>query len=242
MTAAPGRRTLSGVVAQDLIGQIRDGKYGVGEQLPTLQDLMAQHGVGYGVAREAMQQLVALGIADIRPKRGAVVLQVDAGSALDDATLAILLSDQAVDELYELRRLIEVAIAGQAAQHATSASLAAIREAQARFESAARVGVGANDADVDLHAAIAQASGNTVFMKVLDALRGVLAEVRAQVASYPGAVDSARIEHGIVVDAIAKGDADGAREAMNVHIDTAKEALLRARHNVFPPDGDDTAD
>jgi GntR family transcriptional repressor for pyruvate dehydrogenase complex len=191
---------------------------------------MTEHGVGYGVAREAMQQLVALGIADIRPKRGAVVLQVDVSAALDDATLAALLSDQAVDELYELRRLIEVAVAGQAAERASADGLATIRAAQRRFEEAAAAGRGANDADVDLHAAIAEVSGNTVFVMVLDALRGVLAGVRAQVAALPGATESACVEHAIVVDAIARGEVNEARKAMNAHIDTAKAAIFEARH------------
>jgi GntR family transcriptional regulator, transcriptional repressor for pyruvate dehydrogenase complex len=234
MVASWGRRTLSSALADDLLREIRDGKYGVGDSLPTLQDLMAQHGVGYGVAREAMQQLVALGIADIRPKRGAIVLQVDAGAALDDATLAALLSDQAVEDLYELRRLIEVAIAGQAASHVSPPRLSAIREAQARFERAADDGRGATEADVDLHAAIAAASDNMVFIKVLEALRGVLSGVRAQVASYPGATDSARHEHGVIVDAIEAGDEDAARAAMNAHIDTAKAFLLNARHQKSP--------
>ena len=72
-----GRRTLSGAVADDLVRRIGSGEFGVGDRLPTLQELMVHHGVGYGVAREAMQQLTALGIVDIRPHRGAVVRQLD---------------------------------------------------------------------------------------------------------------------------------------------------------------------
>lgn len=223
------RKTLSDAVADDLLRLIREGKYGVGDQLPILQDLMAEYQVGYGVAREAMQQLVALGIADVRPKRGAVVLQVDASSALDDATLAILLSDQAIEELYELRRLIEVATAGQAAERVTPEKIAKIRDAQARFERASSTGDAPSAADVDLHAVIAQVSGNTVFMKVLDSLRDVLASIRSQVSTYPGATESARIEHAAIIEAIARGDVEGAREAMNTHIDTAVDALLKAR-------------
>lgn len=229
MSISGTRKTLSDAVADDLLRLIREGKYGVGDQLPILQDLMTEYQVGYGVAREAMQQLVALGIADVRPKRGAVVLQVDASSALDDATLAVLLSDQAVEELYELRRLIEVATAGQAAQRITPENLARIRTAQESFERAATTGEAPNAADVDLHATIAAVSGNTVFMKVLDSLRDVLASVRAQVSAYPGAAESAKAEHAAIVEAIARGDVEAARSAMNTHIDTAIETLLKAR-------------
>jgi GntR family transcriptional repressor for pyruvate dehydrogenase complex len=229
MSISGTRKTLSDAVAEDLLRQIREGKYGIGDRLPILQELMAEYRVGYGVAREAMQQLVALGIADVRPKRGAVVLQVDASSALDDATLAILLSGQAIEELYELRRLIEVATVGQAAQRNTPEKIAKIREAQLRFEQESSTGEAPKAADVGLHAVIAQVSGNTVFVKVLDSLREVLSGVRAQVVACPGAVESARIEHAAVVDAIALGDVEGARQAMEKHIDTATQVLLRAR-------------
>ncbi len=227
--AGRGRKTLSGVVADDLVRQIRSGEVGVGDRLPTLQELMIQHGVGYGVAREAMQQLTALGIVDVRPRRGAVVRQLDGARALDDRTLAMLLSEQAVHELYELRRLIEVATAGQAAERATREQIEAMRGAQRAFDTALRSSGVVYAADVELHSLIAVASGNIVYTRVLDSLRGVLAEVRAQAAAVPGASLTAREEHAAIVDAIAAGDAELARSTMAKHIETAIDTVLRAR-------------
>ena len=216
------------MVAEDLLRLIREKTYAVGDLLPKMRDLMVAYDVGYGVIREAMQQLVALGVVDVRKRRGAVVIQAEADLSLDDATLAKLLSDQAVDELYELRRLVEVAAAGQAAERATPDQVRAIRAAQERVERA--TGVDAlSRADVALHAAIAEASGNAVYVKVLDSLKEVLAGVRTQVAAHPGAFEAACIEHAAVADAIAEGDEAAARRAMETHIDTAKVALAEAR-------------
>ena len=224
-----GRQTLSGVVADSIIRDIRARKLGPGDHLPTLKELSAQYDVGYGVAREAMQQLVALGLVDVRPRRGAVVREIDSTGALDDSRIAMLLSDQSVTELYDLRALVEVATAGQAAESASEAQLEEILSAQRAFDSSLRAGRAVYAADADLHAAIAQASGNAVFIRVLNALRGILVEVRAQAAVVPGAPEVAKHEHDAVVKAIVARDSHAARTAMAKHIATAKETVMRAR-------------
>jgi GntR family transcriptional repressor for pyruvate dehydrogenase complex len=224
-----GRRTLSGVVADLIIRDIRDGTLKPGDRLPTLKELSAEHEVGYGVAREAMQQLVALGLVDVRPRRGAVVREFDTSGGLDDSRLAILLSDQAVEELYDLRLLVEVAIAGQAATSATEEQLEGILSAQRAFDAALRADRQIHSADVDLHSSIARASGNTVFLRVLDTLRGILAEVRSQAIAVPGASEAAKREHDAIVKAILARDPEAARAAMTKHIETAKRTVMEAR-------------
>lgn len=231
------RRTLSGVVADHFIRQIREGVYAPGDGLPTLKEIAAEHGVGYGVAREAMQHLVALGLVDVRPRRGAVLLDIDARAGLDDSTLAMLLSDQAVDELYALRLLVEVAVAGQAAERATPEHLADIVHAQQVFEETLAAGEPHFTADVELHAAIARASGNRLFLRVLDALKGVLTEVRSKTGIVPGSAQVAQAEHAAVVQAIIDRDPVAARAAMRRHIETATATVHRAWLTAQPPNG-----
>lgn len=234
------RRTLSGVVADHFIRQIREGIYAPGDGLPTLKEIAAEHGVGYGVAREAMQHLVALGLVDVRPRRGAVLLDIDARAGLDDSTLAMLLSDQAVDELYALRLLVEVAVAGQAAERGSQEYLTEIVHARQLFEETLAAGEPHFTADVELHAAIARASGNRLFMRVLDALKGVLTEVRAKTAIVPGSGQVAQAEHASIVQAIVDRDPAAAREAMRRHIETATATVHRAWLTAQPPN--ETAD
>jgi len=224
-----GRKTLSGVVADNIIRQIREGEYEIGGRLPTLKELAANYDVGYGVAREAMQQLVALGLVDVRPRRGAIVRELDITGGLDDAKLAMLLTDHAVDELYDLRLLVEVAVAGQAASNATEKQLDGILTAQRAFDAEVRSGRPSHAADVDLHVSIALASGNTLFIRVLEALRGVLSEIRAQASVVSGASTVAIHEHNDVIQAIIKRDREGASEAMTKHIETAKATMHKAR-------------
>jgi GntR family transcriptional repressor for pyruvate dehydrogenase complex len=239
MYTQPGRN-LSQVVTEDLLRQIGEGRFKVGDRLPTQQELMRTYGVGHSVVREAMQQLVAVGIVDVRPRRGAIVLSVDASSALDAQILAALLTDQAVEDLYALRRVIEVAIAGQAAEHATPAQIAAIEEVHERFGQASSRDLPVFHIDVEWHRAVAEASQNLVYVRVLDALADVLAAIREQARRVPGATVEAHVQHTELLDAIKARDPDAARAAMERHIDTATEVIRVARR--LPPRGSTTSE
>lgn len=214
-------RTLSQSVTEDLLRQIRAGEIEVGDQIPTQQNLMKIYGVGHSVVRDAMQQLAAMGIVDVRPRRGSTVISVDSSRALDDRLLAVLLDKQAIDELYALRRLIEVDIAGQAAQRATPAQLRAVENAHDQFVQARKMGVRVHQQDIDFHRALAEASHNLVYLRVLDALVDVMTAVRQSATEVPGATADAEQQHAVVLQAIRDGDPVAARHAMLEHIETA---------------------
>jgi GntR family transcriptional repressor for pyruvate dehydrogenase complex len=226
----PGRRNLSHAIAEEFLRRIRDGELRVGDRLPKLEELMEQFGVGRGVARDAIQQLAAVGVVDVRPRRGAVVVGIEAQGALDARVLSALLEDQAVEDLYALRRLIEVAVAGQAAERASAAQVQDIRAAHEAFRDVYDGGRPPTQADIAFHRAIAVAAHNPVYVRVLDALGDVLAAVREeQAAAVPRSVREALGEHEAVLEAIEARDPEQARRAMEHHLEKATRGMRRAR-------------
>lgn len=223
------RRNLSHAIADELLAAIREGKYRPGERLPTEQGLMRLYGVGRNSVREAVHSLVAMGVLDVRPGRGAIVLSLGAESALDPPTVSALLRAHAVSDLYDFRELLEVEAAGRAASAAGPGELLPITQALDRYAWAVRAGTSPYLADLEFHRAVAAASGNVVFPQILDAVADVLAFARAQTDRVPGAVERALVEHAAVRDAIAAHDPAAARRAMAAHIASAKEAVERVR-------------
>jgi GntR family transcriptional repressor for pyruvate dehydrogenase complex len=174
--------------------------------------------------------LAALGVVDVRPRRGAVVVGVESGRALDPRVLSALLEDQAVEDLYALRRLIEVAIAGQAAERASADQIRAIRAAHETFRLALDGDRLPTQADIAFHRTIAVAAHNLVYVRVLDALADVLAAVREeQATAVPSSVRDALHEHEAVLEAIEAHDPDAARAAMERHLEAATRWMRRAR-------------
>ena len=134
------RRNLSHSIAESLLDRIRSGEVGVGERLPTEQGLMEEFGVGRNVIREAIQQLVAIGVLDVRPGRGTTVIGLGSDDLLDSRTMSALLEDQTIADLYAFRMLIEVEIAEAAASHADAQQIQAIADAHRRVRAQPRGG------------------------------------------------------------------------------------------------------
>jgi len=189
---------------------------------------MDRYGVGRGAVREAIQSLVAMGVLDVRPGRGAVVVGMGTEEALGMETIAALLDRSAIEDLYDFRELLEVEAAGRAAKRATPASVVEIAEALERLKLARRTGIPSYEADLDFHRAVVAASGNVIFLRVLDAVADLLSTVRSQTEHVPGAVERAMGEHEAIFRAIAEHDPTGARRSTVEHIASGRAAAAEA--------------
>jgi GntR family transcriptional regulator, transcriptional repressor for pyruvate dehydrogenase complex len=234
LSRAPVRRTtLSQSIAQSILERVARRELGVGDRLPTEAGLMAEFGVGRNVVREAIQQLVAIGVVDVRPRRGAIVQAIPAESALDNRTVYALLEDQTIDDLYAFRRLIEAEIAARAAERADADGLNAIAEKHEHYRRLLAAGQPVFMADVAFHRSIAVASGNEVYVRVLDELADILEAAREETDHVHGAPERGLADHGAILEAIAQRDAKAARSLAEEHIRTA---LLAIRRSMEPHD------
>ena len=222
------RQTLGQVVAEELLARLRTGALSPGQRLPAQRQLMEEFGVGANTIREACQSLVAMGILDIRPGRGTVIVSASVDSAFGVDTVAALLADQAVLDLCEFRQAVEGEMAALAAMRASAEDIAAIRGALDKFRQVLVMGEPVYPADVQFHRAVAEAAHNAVFGNVLDALGERLVRARQRTESIPGTKEQALIEHQSVYDAIVRHNAPAARLAMSSHLDTVMSATSRS--------------
>lgn len=109
-----------------------------------------------------------------------------------------------------------------AAERRTAGQNAAIQRALAEIDEAVSAGRDGVDEDVAFHNAIANATGNPLYLSLLGFLRQFLREaVTLGRMSEPGFGEIKTMlqdEHHAVADAIARGDAEGARNAARSHI------------------------
>jgi GntR family transcriptional repressor for pyruvate dehydrogenase complex len=229
------RRNLSHSVAEVLLERIRSGEVRVGDKLPTELGLMEALGVGRNVIREAIQQLVAIGVLDVRPGRGTTVIGVGSDDLLDARTVSALLEDQAVRDLYGFRMLIEVEIAEAAASHASASQIEVMAEAHREYQHNRATGLPVYRSDLAFHRGIALASNNQIYVRVLDALTDLLEAARERTDHVAGAPELAIEQHGIILEAIRRGDGAAAREEMRRHIRSAIEVIEKLHPGVPAP-------
>ncbi len=232
----PSRRLLateglSDRLAADLRQQIETGALQPGNKLPTELALAAQFAVSRTVVREAVSRLRSTGLLVARQGSGVFVAAQAAARplAFDAAVLANL---DAVLDVVEVRRSLESEVAALAAQRATAQQRAAINAALKLVDQSVASGSATVDEDLAFHQAIAEASGNGQFPRLLRHLAQYLREAmlvtRRNESLKPEYMAAVRCEHQAIADAIARGDAAGARVAAAEHMHQAAQRLQAA--------------
>jgi GntR family transcriptional repressor for pyruvate dehydrogenase complex len=227
------RPPLATALVDALSAQIRQGRLGVGTRLPTESALAQAHAVSRTVVREALSRLQASGLVETRHGVGTFVSEaVDASFFQVRPDELATLND--VVAVLELRIAVESEAAALAAERRSSQDLRRMRSALRDFGQAVDAGRDAVAADVALHQAIAQATGNARFERVLAALgQGAIPRARLQGAAVPDTLRLAYLrhvnaEHESIVQAIADGRAEAARMAMRQHLANSCERRRRA--------------
>lgn len=223
------RQNLSQATAALLLESVQAGEFRAGEKLPSERELMTRFQVGRNTVREAVQSLVSQGILDVRPGRGTTVLGTDTRYLFKDQTFITMLSNSAIDDLYEFRMLLETESAARAAERATDQQRTAVSQALDRYVEAYRSGGLAYRRDVEFHASVARASNNSAYAGAFDAVAKTLLTAMRATDELPWTVERGCVEHGAIAECILEGNPEGARAAMTLHLQSAKRALAEAR-------------
>ncbi len=225
--------SLASDLARQLAEQIRGERFRAGDRLPTEAELMRQGGVSRTVVREAVAALRAEGLVITRQGVGAFVAEAAPGFSgfnIDADTVASL---RQVLKVMELRVGIEVEAAGLAAARRDARQLQAIADAQKTFRAEIAGGASAPAADFALHRTIFAATGNEYFASFLDFLgqiiipRQLVRFAQGPSEQQAGYLQRVAREHDRVVQAIADGDAEAAREAMRTHLERGRARYTR---------------
>ncbi len=188
--------------------------------MPAERELCERLGVSRTVVREALNLLEARGLLRIEHGRGAVVSDGDTHAVKDTLAMLLRVQSQTLSELLEVRKILEVEIAGLAAERADEDDIRTMREALGRMRDLIDVSEGYVEADVDFHSLLAAGARNGVLLQMMEPVVGLLKASRRVSASLPGAAQRALREHEAILKRVAAGDADGARAEMRIHLES----------------------
>jgi GntR family transcriptional repressor for pyruvate dehydrogenase complex len=219
---------LSDAAAAQIAQAISGGNLKVGDRIPSERELMRQLGIGRASVREALRQMQTMGVIDVRPGQGAVII-----NTLTQAPAAqlwkIWLSQHsaAALQLLDVREALELKATELAARLAGELDISRLTAANARLRQMIpdELPNERAEADVAFHTALFEASGNRLLITLAQSLMYALH--MARVGAYTNvehAILSAD-EHAAIVDAIAAHDPDLAQRAMKAHLDSSKEFL-----------------
>ena len=210
-TTAVNAQVLDALRAAVITGELPAGT------LHSVATLAGQLGVSRTPVREALIKLAQQGMVRFERNRGVRILQ----TSLHD-----------LEEVFALRLLLEVPATRRAVRllgAATQAgTLRELRRVFAAMESAAA----ADDEfrmwehDRRFHRVLLEASGNGRLAEYVDGLRDMVLRRGVSTAHQSRTLEVIVEEHRVVLERVLAGDADGAAEAMRVHILHTAELLV----------------
>jgi DNA-binding GntR family transcriptional regulator len=198
-------------VADALREAILRGDYVAGQRLVET-DLCERFGATRFTIRTALQTLAAQGLVEVLRNRGARVRTVTIEEAI---------------EITEVRRALEGLCAARAAERATRADRAALRQIVTAMKAAWKAGelLRYSELNGELHAAIRSIADHQTSARIIEQLRGQIVRHQFRLALVPGRPAVSLPQHEAIVAAIVAGDPAAAEQAMHQHIDSVIDAL-----------------
>lgn len=157
------KKSLADAVAQRIREEIEKGQYAVDDRLPTEPELMKTFGVGRSSVREAIRILVNSGFLRVQQGVGTFVESVRGSEPLSN-----WLGRADINDLMEVRELLEPRIASKAAENRTQDDLKTMKAKLTERGAYADAGDirPCIRADVEFHLSIASACGNEILTEL----------------------------------------------------------------------------
>ncbi len=210
-------KMLSQSIADTILSMITiEKRFTAGDKLPNENELSAELNVSRTTLREAIRILVAYNILEIQRGKGTFVTQ----AAFEQTPDLGQLSDIKVNakDLYEMRLIFEPEAAYLAAIRGTDAEIKRILEFGERIEQEIKAGKDRTDNEHSFHKAIAQATHNEFMNQLMPILYQAIAKGVTLSAMSQKAVSDTVNDHRMIMDFLEQRNAEGAKNAMRIHI------------------------
>lgn len=221
------RRPAYTELAEELRGRILSGALQPGDRLPVEPELSAQFGVSRSTVREALRVLSSQNLVTTTRgvSGGSFVVHPgvdDIGDYLE-ASVGLLAGGDGLDveQLLEVRHLLEVPAAGLAARRRAPEQLEALRATLVDPRSATEDAV--HHANVSFHTVLLEACANPLLTVVARPLFAVMER------RFVGGQDWRVVfeDHARILDAVEAGDAERAEGEAAAHLERLRPTYVR---------------
>ena len=202
-------------LTERVAAQIRDaisaGGLKPGERLVEA-DIAAEMGISRAPVREALRQLQFEGLVDVRPRRGYAIRGLSIG---------------ALNEIYDLRVLLEPILARAAAERIREEEVPVLSETVERMRAAGRQDNWAEvvSADREFHALVGKLSGRPLTAQIFEHLNEQVRTFMVLLRRSYHRTEQMADEHEALLAALASGDGDRAEREMRSHLEDARRQL-----------------
>jgi GntR family transcriptional repressor for pyruvate dehydrogenase complex len=218
----------NGATTEQVVAQvhelIRQGRLRPGDRLPPEREFARQLGISRPSLRAGLRSLIAMGV--LRARQGSGTWVAEGPPMLDSGQLSLLaaLHGFTYDQMYEARKVMEVNVAGLAAERATGDHLATLAEELAGMYAHINDPQRYLVHDIRFHRAVSAASGNPILATLMEMVSAVMYEHRRKTIGRAHDFRQSLEMHERIYRAIRARKPEEARASMQEHLDLAQQA------------------
>ncbi|MBM4465026.1 MAG: FadR family transcriptional regulator [Chloroflexi bacterium] len=205
-------------VVDEVGTKIIEGVLKPGDMLPPERIIAEQFGVSRTVIREAIKALELQGLVEVQHGRGAMVVRPSADSVSDSVVRFVRTQNSPLWALLELRCILEVEIAGLAAERCTEEDIRNLTELWEQMATKVDSPSEYVELDLEFHRALCKAAHNQLFPLVLEPVMMLARESRRVGATAPNAPKRSIGVHKRILEAVKRRDSNEAQRTMREHL------------------------
>ena len=215
-------KNLSQKTAEEIMRKINEGCFVPGERLPGENELSAAFNVSRGTLRESIRMLAAEGV--LRSERGKGTFVVEGFKPYGEyAAGGLARQKMRLQDLFDARLMFEPETAAMACRRASDGEMRKIIKLGEQVQAAIMDGRDRTVPDQAFHNAIIAASHNEFLMHLIPVINSAIAEA-VDLKGIKGLLAEETLrDHALLMGFMKARDAEGARNAMSVHL---RHALL----------------
>lgn len=227
------KKNASDQVVDYILQRIHAGEWNPGEKISTEVQLQAETGFGKATVREAVEKLVAMDVLKKRQGDGTYVNDISVGSTFYQMVPGFLFNAHDSITVLDFREVIEPASVRMFVEHFEEKRyellmqyLELMRKHQTDTDSSAFY-----EADRDFHLEIARGTQNSILIKVMEILNGIMTQYHHMANRTIGS-KSGVTEHEEILKAIGKRDGELGALLMLRHLQRSKRDMLEYMKNL----------
>jgi GntR family transcriptional regulator, transcriptional repressor for pyruvate dehydrogenase complex len=217
------RSLLSDGVIEAIQNQIIEGKLKPGDQLPSEKKMCEIFSVGRSTLREAIKALV---MANFLEKKRNGTFVKEAKDHFFKANTSLILKQIAYRDLLEVRKILEVKIAGLSAERATAEDLNNIESIVQKMSKSIENNRNWEyiKEDMEFHQAIASSTNNPILLNQILIIRELFKDLYSKLL-ISSVLPRCHKHHCQIFEAIRNSDINKAEEFMAAHLDDVEQIL-----------------
>lgn len=222
-------------VQESLRSYIEDNDLTAGAALPPETFLAHQFGVGRNSVREAIKALESVGILETRRGIGVFVKEFSFAPLLDNLAYGLQASLRDVEELLEIRRVLETGLIDKTIEMISDDDVAELRRLTDRMRQRAERGESFAEEDQQFHQLLFRCQNN----KMLSALIDIFWSAFYKASGFANLASPTPLatwqDHHEIAEAVAARDVEAGRKRLSAHYSGIRKVIAINRPEEVDP-------